>query len=58
MLLVLKVLNTLIHLCSILFMKFGIIGSGDVGRRLAEGLVQHGHYVGLGTRNPEKKRTK
>lgn len=36
-------------------MKFGIIGSGDVGRRLGGGLVQHGHHVGLGTRNPEKK---
>jgi predicted dinucleotide-binding enzyme len=36
-------------------MKVGIIGSGDVGRRLADGLLQIGHQVKLGTRDTSKK---
>ena len=36
-------------------MKIGIIGSGDVGRRLADGLLQLGHQVKIGTRNTSKK---
>jgi 8-hydroxy-5-deazaflavin:NADPH oxidoreductase len=34
--------------------KVGIIGSGDVGRRLASGLTGLGHSVTIGTRNPDK----
>ncbi len=37
-------------------MKIGVLGSGDVGRRLAEGLVRHGHDVMMGTRDPAKLR--
>lgn len=36
-------------------MKIGIIGSGDVGRRLADGLLELGHHVKLGTRDTSKK---
>ncbi|HEU5121042.1 MAG TPA: NAD(P)-binding domain-containing protein [Candidatus Nitrosocosmicus sp.] len=36
-------------------MKIGILGSGEVGRRLGKGCIDLGHYVMIGTRNPEKK---
>jgi predicted dinucleotide-binding enzyme len=36
-------------------MKIGIIGSGDVGRRLADGLLDLGHQVKIGTRDTSKK---
>ena len=36
-------------------MKIGIIGSGDVGRRLADGLLELGHHVKLGTRDTSKE---
>ena len=36
-------------------MKIGIIGSGDVGRRLADGLLEIGHQVKVGTRDTSKK---
>ncbi len=39
-------------------MKIGIIGSGDVGRSLAEGLVKAGHQVMIGTRDTSKKELK
>lgn len=35
-------------------MNVGIIGSGDVGRALGKGFVEHGHEVRLGTRDPGK----
>lgn len=35
-------------------MKVGVIGSGDVGKSLANGFVRHGHEVMMGTRSPEK----
>lgn len=35
-------------------MKIGILGSGLVGRTLAEGFIGHGHNVMVGSRNPEK----
>src|SRR3989344_3170204 len=35
-------------------MKIGILGSGPVGKALANGFTKHGHEVMLGTRNPEK----
>ena len=35
-------------------MKVGVLGSGVVGQRLAEGLAGHGHRVVLGTHHPEK----
>jgi 3-hydroxyisobutyrate dehydrogenase-like beta-hydroxyacid dehydrogenase len=35
-------------------MKVGILGSGDVAKALAAGLVKHGHQVTLGTRDPGK----
>jgi 8-hydroxy-5-deazaflavin:NADPH oxidoreductase len=39
-------------------MQIGIIGSGDVARSLGEGLVNAGHKVMLGTRDPEKRELK
>lgn len=36
-------------------MKVGIIGSGDVGRRVADGLIELGHQVKIGTRDISKK---
>jgi predicted dinucleotide-binding enzyme len=35
-------------------MKVGILGSGDVAKALAEGLIKYGHSVVLGTRDPAK----
>ena len=35
-------------------MKVGILGSGDVGRRLGDGLIELGHMVKIGTRDPNK----
>jgi predicted dinucleotide-binding enzyme len=35
-------------------MKIGIVGSGEVGFQLAEGLVRHGHQVMLGSRDPNQ----
>jgi 8-hydroxy-5-deazaflavin:NADPH oxidoreductase len=35
-------------------MKIGIVGSGDVGRRLADGLLDLGHQVKIGTRDTSK----
>ncbi len=35
-------------------MKIGIIGSGDVGRRLGGGLIDLGNSVMIGSRNPNK----
>ena len=32
-------------------MKVGILGSGDVGKSLADGFVRHGHEVTVGTRD-------
>lgn len=37
-------------------MRIGILGSGDVARTLAAGLLRHGHEVLLGTRNPVRLR--
>ena len=35
-------------------MRIGILGSGDVGKALAEGFLKHGHEVIVGTRTPGK----
>lgn len=35
-------------------MRIGILGSGDVGRALANGFQQHGYEIRIGTRSPEK----
>jgi len=35
-------------------MIIGVLGSGDVGRTLAAGLMKHGHEVMVGTRDPRK----
>jgi 8-hydroxy-5-deazaflavin:NADPH oxidoreductase len=35
-------------------MRIGILGSGDVGLKLAEGFVATGNTVKIGTRSPEK----
>jgi len=35
-------------------MKIGILGSGDVGRALANGFIKHGYEAMIGTRSPEK----
>jgi 8-hydroxy-5-deazaflavin:NADPH oxidoreductase len=37
-------------------MKIGILGSGDVGRRLADGLIELGHIVKIGSRNPHQQK--
>lgn len=34
-------------------MKVGVLGSGTVGKTLAEGFLKHGHQVLLGTRDPK-----
>ena len=34
--------------------KIGVLGSGIVGRTLAEGFLKHGYEVMLGTRDPAK----
>jgi predicted dinucleotide-binding enzyme len=36
-------------------MKIGILGSGDVSRKLADGLIEVGHEVKIGTRDPAKE---
>ena len=36
-------------------MKIGILGSGDVGRRLDDGLIEIGYKVKIGTRDPSKE---
>jgi predicted dinucleotide-binding enzyme len=43
------------RLVSMLYcMKVGMLGSGDVGRRLGDGLIELGHMVKIGTRDPNK----
>lgn len=37
-------------------MKVGIIGSGDVGRKLADGLIELGHSVRIGSRDPNQSK--
>ena len=37
-------------------MKIGILGSGDVGRRLADGFIELGHTVKIGSRNPRQEK--
>ncbi len=37
-------------------MKIGILGSGDVGRKLGEGFVGLGHTVMIGTRDPNQEK--
>ncbi|MDR6567742.1 hypothetical protein SAMN05660461_4578 [Chitinophaga ginsengisegetis] len=36
-------------------MKIGILGSGPVGLTLGKGLIQAGHHVTIGTRNPARE---
>ena len=36
-------------------MNIGILGSGEVGRKIADGCINLGHHVMIGTRNPEKE---
>ena len=35
-------------------MRVGVLGSGEVGRRLAEGFCGRGHEVMIGSRDPDK----
>jgi hypothetical protein len=35
-------------------MKIGIVESGDVGRRLGNGLIELGHVIKIGIRDPHK----
>jgi 8-hydroxy-5-deazaflavin:NADPH oxidoreductase len=37
-------------------MKVGIIGSGDVGRKLADGFIELGHQVKIGSRDPNQRK--
>ena len=39
-------------------MKIGILGSGDVGKKLASGFISIGHEVMLGSRNPSSENVK
>jgi len=34
--------------------RVGVLGTGEVGRRLAAGLRRHGHTVTIGSRDPDK----
>jgi 8-hydroxy-5-deazaflavin:NADPH oxidoreductase len=36
--------------------KIGILGSGDVGRRLADGFIELGHPVKIGSRDPNQRK--
>jgi 8-hydroxy-5-deazaflavin:NADPH oxidoreductase len=36
-------------------MKIGVLGSGEVGRRLGDGFIELGHLVKIGTRDPKKR---
>ena len=35
-------------------MKIGVLGSGDVGKALAQGFIEHGHETMIGTRDQAK----
>jgi predicted dinucleotide-binding enzyme len=35
-------------------MKIGILGSGDVGKKLGDGFIEIGHTVKIGTRDPNQ----
>ena len=37
-------------------MKIGILGSGDVSRKLADGFIELGHTVKIGTRDPSQEK--
>jgi hypothetical protein len=37
-------------------MKIGILGSGDVGRKLADGFIELGHQVKIGSRDPHQSK--
>ena len=37
-------------------MKIGILGSGDVGRRLGDGFIELRHIVKIGSRNPNQEK--
>ena len=37
-------------------MKIGILGSGEVGRRLGDGFIELGHAVKIGSRNPNQEK--
>jgi predicted dinucleotide-binding enzyme len=37
-------------------MNIGIIGSGDVGRKLADGFIELGHRVRIGSRDPNQSK--
>ena len=36
-------------------MRIGILGSGDVGRKLGDGLIELGHSIKIGSRDPNKR---
>jgi len=39
-------------------MKIGILGTGDVGKRLGTGFISIGHEVKIGSRDPESEKVK
>ncbi len=39
-------------------MKIGILGTGDVGQKLGDGFVAHGHNVKMGSRTPDSDKVK
>ena len=39
-------------------MKIGVLGTGDVGQVLGRGLVEAGHQVKMGSRNPQQEKVR
>ncbi|HWP48751.1 MAG TPA: NADPH-dependent F420 reductase [Candidatus Limnocylindrales bacterium] len=39
-------------------MKIGILGTGDVGQVLGSGFVKLGHWIKMGSRNPDQEKVK
>ena len=37
-------------------MRIGILGSGDVGRKLADNFIETKHKVKIGSRNPNQQK--
>jgi hypothetical protein len=38
-----------------MYIKIGILGSGDVVRRLGDGFIELGHSIKIGSRDPHKR---
>ncbi len=49
-----KIVSVVIYIQTKMRKRVGIIGSGDVGRALADGFLKYGFEVKIGTRNPDR----